>query len=255
MKKFGLLSVLTLLILSVGMKAQTPQAGTVEFEEIRKFEFNLEGEMAQMMKDMPSEQKSAMILYFSTEASLYEKVKGEETMMGGGFAHAEAGINIIMSAPDNKVFIDLVKNEILEQKEFMTRTFLIKEDMPENKWKITGEQKMILDYPCMEATVTDTAGVTTSVWFTPAIPVKSGPLTFCNLPGLVLEADINDGSHKFIAKSINLDLPDEEKLMKPKDGKKVTKEEYDIIVAEKMKEMGVENGGSGNTIVIRVNKN
>ena len=37
--------------------------------------------------------------------------------------------------------------------------------------------------------------------------------------------------------------PDEMKLQKPKDGKKVTEEEFKTIVAEKMKEMGIEEGG------------
>jgi GLPGLI family protein len=217
--------------------------------------------MAEMMSgmDMPTEQRSDMILYFSPEASLYEKAKQNEDDhaggggMGGNF-HAAQGMQIRMmtSTPNNKVFIDLEKNEILEQKEFMTRTFLIKGDMPENDWKITGKQKMILDYPCMEAVKTDTAGAVTRVWFTPGVPCKSGPLTFCNLPGLVLEVDVEDGSRRYIAKSISLETPDKEYFKKPKDGKKVTKEEFDKIVEEKRKEMGLEQGGEGNNVMIRI---
>ena len=108
--------------------------------------------------------------------------------------------------------------------------------MPEEDWKITGQQKMILDYPCMMASRTDTAGVVTKAWFTPAIPVSTGPSIFSNLPGLVLEVDIDDGSRTFTAKSIKLEEPEKGLLKKPKDGKKVTQDEYDeIVVDEKCK--------------------
>ena len=245
----------TLLFLSIlfcAFATVKGQSGTIEFEEVTKFEIKLEGEMAQMMKDMPKEQRSDMMLYFSPEASLFEKVIGEKPMMGGEFAHAEAGVNIMMSTPDNKVFIDLKKKDVVEQKEFMTRTFLIEDKMPENDWKITGKQKMVLDYPCMEATLTDTAGVITRAWFTPAIAVQTGPSNFCNLPGLILEVDIKDGDKKFIAKSISLEAPDKENFKKPKEGKKVSREEFDKIVEEKMAEMGVEKSGSGNMIMIKI---
>jgi GLPGLI family protein len=141
-----------------------------------------------------------------------------------------------------------------EQKEFMTRMFLIDSDIPESKWKITGEQKMILDFPCMEATRTDTSGVITRAWFTPSIPVRSGPAKYHNLPGLILEVDINNSERTITAKSVSLDPPEKSLLKKPRDGKKVTREEYDKIVAEKMKEMGVE-GGEGevrSSVVIRI---
>ncbi len=42
------------------------------------------------------------------------------------------------------------------------------------------------------------------------------------------------------------------KLEKPADGKKVTEEEYNAIVEEKMKEMGVEGGSGGNGTHMRI---
>ena len=134
----------------------------------------------------------------------------------------------------------------------MTRMFLISSEIPDIEWKITGQQKMILDFPCMEATQTDTAGVVTSAWFTPSIPVQSGPAKYFNLPGLVLEVDKDNGKTQFIAKSVNFDAPDKSILKKPKDGKKVTREEFDSIVEEKMKEIGAEGGSDGSQVIIRI---
>ena len=236
---------------------QTEQAGTVIFEEVTKIEIKLEGEMAAMMKDFPKEQRSSKVLYFSPEASLYEKMKTEDANDAGGFGHSTGNMRIMMSVPENKVFIDLENKEILEQREFMTRMFLIKADMPEKKWKISGEQKTILDYPCIEATHTDTAGVTTKVWFTPSITVNSGPAKFCNLPGLVLEVNIDDGKKVYTAQSISLDPPDKKAFKKPKEGKNVSMAEFDKIVAEKMKEMGVDGTGGihgGRTMRIEIKR-
>lgn len=230
---------------------QTAQTGTVVYEEVTQIEIKLEGEMAAMMKDFPKEQKSNMVLYFSPQASLYEKMKtNEEVNMG----HTEGAMTIMMHTPDNKLFIDFDNEKIIEQREFMTRNFLITGEFPEDKWKITGEQKMILDYPCMEATKTDTAGVVTRAWFTPSIAVPAGPARFCMLPGLVLEVNIKDGDRIYLAQSVNFDPLEKDTLKKPKDGKKVSEVDFNKIVAEKMKEMGVEGGGvsGGKTMMIKI---
>ncbi|MCD4769612.1 MAG: GLPGLI family protein [Bacteroidales bacterium] len=230
------------------------QSGTIVYEEVVKFEIKLEGEMAQMMKDMPKERCSSKVLFFSPEATLYEKKSSDEAPAMSGFAHAGSNIQIKMSEPDNKVFIDLVNKEIIEQREFMTRMFLITGEIPKTDWKITGNQKMILDYPCMEATKSDTAGVITKVWFAPSLPLQGGPSTFCNLPGMVMAVDISDGKQMLTAQSIDLNPPGKEKFKRPKEGKKVTKDEFDKIVTDKMEEMGIEGEGTHGdaTIMIRV---
>jgi hypothetical protein len=46
-------------------------------------------------------------------------------------------------------------------------------------------------------------------------------------------------------------------LKKPSKGKKVTREEYQAIVDEKLKEMGVEHAGEGggsHTVVVRIHQ-
>ena len=133
----------------------------------------------------------------------------------------------------------------------MTRMFLI-EGTVENKWKFTGNQKMILDYPCQEAEL-EGAENKTVVWFTPAIPVQSGPANYIGLPGLVLAVDVNDGKNVITATSVELASVDKSLLEKPSKGKKTTREEFDKIVDEKMKEMGAESGSGGSgTIMIKI---
>jgi len=236
--------------------AQEKNSGSVIYTETVKIEVKLEGEMAAMMKDLPSEKKSEKILWFSPYASLYDdfQKEGEDQAMGG-YWHSEGGVKIVMNTPENKIFTDFENKEIIEQKEFMTRMFLIKGGMAEKDWKITGRQEMILDYPCIEASNTDTSGVVTRVWFTPSINIPAGPGEYSNLPGLVLKVDIADGKRTLMASRISFEEPGEEVFEKPDKGKKVSREEYNDIVAEKMKEMGATEGTTGGgTVVIRVKK-
>lgn len=237
-------------IMVASIASLSGQSGVIQFEEARKIEIKLEGEMAHLMENMPKEQRSMKSLYFSPVATLYQKTGGQDVDHAESFG-AEGGVRIMMKEPDNKTFVDLQNNRLIEQREFMTRLFLIEDDLDSDEWKISGNQKMILDYPCMEASKSDTAGIITKVWFAPTFPVRGGPSTFCNLPGMVLEVDINDGKQVYLAKSIDMADQDKDLFKRPKDGKKVTREEYDTIVAEKMKEMGGESS-AGATVVIKI---
>lgn len=147
--------------------SQVIESGTLLYEEVMKIEIKLEGEMAALMKDFPKERKSTKILYFNKEASLFENSKSEEPVDMAGFDGHTGGIRVMMQEPDNKLFIDLKKKKIIEKRDFMTRIFLITAELPDIAWKITGNQKMILEYPCMEAVSTDTAGIRTIAWFSP----------------------------------------------------------------------------------------
>jgi GLPGLI family protein len=218
-------------------------SGKITFEEKVKLEIKLEGEAAALAADLPKERKTEKVLTFNQDASLFEELKTVDEDMS---ASQEGGVRFKMViGGQSKIFTDLKNQKVIEQRDFMNRMFLVEKPMPEMNWKITGNQKVILDYPCMEAFRLDTAGVKTIVWFAPSITVKSGPSGFCNLPGMVLEADINNGSRHYTAKNIQQVPPDKLKLQRPREGKAVSEGEFKDIVAAKMKEMGIENGGQG----------
>lgn len=254
---------LTLCAIGLGLFAlgQEPvKQGEVVYEETMKLNFKFEGMTDEMRDRMPKERKSKKILYFNEEASSYQASK-EQTggsvpgMRGGGGGHGGGrgmGMRFMMSQPDDKVYLNFADNIKIEQKEFMTRIFLIEGEPSPEKWKLSGEQKMILDYPCMQASQI-TEKDTIVAWFTPAIPVSAGPSNYVNLPGLVLEVDINNGTRVLKAQSIDLRQLEKGLISKPKKGKKVTREEFQKIVAEKMKEMGGESR-SGQQMIIRIHR-
>jgi len=226
-------------------------SGSVIYDQIVQMDIQLEGDAAQYADLMPKERKSEKILHFSEEAALFENfqtVDPEEILD----THQEGSVMIKMAEPDNKTYTDLKEGEQIEQKEFMSRMFLIKSELKHGHWKLTGKQKMILDYPCQQA-ITAEEDREVVAWFAPAIAVASGPGSFGNLPGLVLEVNIDDNQHVIVATSVDLKEVDKAILKKPSKGKEVTEEEYHAIVEEKMKEMGVEGeGGSGHAVVVKI---
>jgi GLPGLI family protein len=128
----------------------------------------------------------------------------------------------------NKTYTDLKDKKVIDQRDFMNRLFLVEKELPEMAWKVTGNQKVILGYPCIEAVKQDTAGNRTIAWFAPSIKINGGPAGFCNLPGMILGVDINGGSRTLTAKSIEPAAPGL-LILRPKEGKKVSEEEYNKI--------------------------
>jgi len=246
--------ILTIYILSFGLFvfAQKPlKQGEVIYQEIMKLNFKIEGMSAEMMDRMPKERKSKKILYFNENESSYQasKEQADEHVPGEGRGRG-MGMRFMMSSPDDKVYLNFNDNLKIEQKEFMTRIFLITGEAAKDNWKLTNKQKMILDYPCMQA-LQIIEKDTVLAWFTPAIPVSAGPGNYVNLPGLVLEVDINNGKRIITAESVDLKEIEKGLISKPKKGKKVSREKFQQIRDEKMKEMGAERKAGGHMIIMR----
>lgn len=224
-------------------------SGIIIFEEKVKLEISVEGDAA-LAGMLPKERKSEKELLFRDGFTLFRESRSTNEDMT--MEHSE-GVRIRMvGSGQNTVFTDVANRKVTEKRDFMNRIFIVERDLPATKWKITGNNKEVLGYNCLEALSTDTTGRITRVWFAPEFGAKGGPTTLSDLPGMVLEADINDGMRTFVAKAVEPLPKDEMKLGKPTDGKRVTEEEYDAIVAEKMKEMGLEEGNTGGVGHVRI---
>jgi GLPGLI family protein len=231
-----------------------PLSGSVIYEQIVKLNIQLEGDFAQLPGNLPKEQKSEKILHFSEDEALFENYHGSEPEDLP--LEEESGMVIQMIEPDNKTYIDLENKKVIEQKEFMSRIFLIESSMNDEKWKLTGNQKTILKYACQEA-IMDVEEKSVHAWFTPEIPVAVGPGRYRNLPGLVMAIEMEEGDIVLRATELELKPVDKSVLRRPEKGKKVSREEFDAIVSEKMKEMGMETGSEGGqhaTVVVKIHQ-
>jgi GLPGLI family protein len=79
-------------------------------------------------------------------------------------------------------------------------------------------------------------------WFTPAIPVPVGPEYQGQLPGAILEINVNDGRTVFKAIEIS-QKTDLAQIKEPKSGKKVTLAQFADEQAKMMQEMQRNSGG------------
>jgi GLPGLI family protein len=246
---------LTLLLFPAFLSGQDKQvtSGRITYDEKVKIEIKLDGEAAAFAQNLPRERSMEKILTFNSDGLLFEDGKSNvEDEMDSGHGDSNVRFRMVVSG-ENKTFTDLKSKKVIEQRDFMNRIFLVEKDLSGTDWKITGNQKNILGYNCIEATKTDTAGKKTVAWFAPSIPVGGGPADLRDLPGMILEADINNGTRVYTAKSIEALSLTDVKIQKPKEGKQVSEDEYKKVVAEKMKEMGIEEGQGGNQmrVIIR----
>ena len=130
-------------------------------------------------------------------------------------------------------YVDLDKGTYLEQSEFLGRTFLVTRTLPELAWKLSAEEALFLEHRVIKATAMwDTSAV--EAWFTPEIPSTFGPNQFSGLPGLILMLSIDKGKQLYEAQEITLDVTHD--LSPPQEGRRVTEEEFNAIVEEKLRE-------------------
>lgn len=248
MKKF--ITLLTVCGLAYFGFAQESQiSGVITYDLIRKLDLKIQGNQNPDIANMlPKERKSRKELVFNPNISLYRNpVKGsvnDDVIMESA---SGATISIRMVEAEEFVYYDIQSKTKIEQREFMSRNFLIESSTDTARWKITGNQKEIMGYNCLEAELVG-ASKKTVAWFAPMLPIQTGPDGFSGLPGLILAIDIEDGKTTLTASKIDFKPIDFKELTKPRDGKKVTAQEYKKIVDEKTKERQSVSGGATVTI-------
>ncbi|MFC1725413.1 GLPGLI family protein [candidate division KSB1 bacterium] len=239
--------------------AQSIKGGVVKYRQNKKYDFekvfNLKGnknpEIQNWLAALPKNSTYTKVLYFTSEAALYQEVPGEKS----GLMDAESQIKLQQAltkasyvkkpSPElEKVFYDFGKNEIIRQVEFMTRYFLVSGPMKNKTWKLVNKRVKVLDFTCMCAELKK-GDNTVTAWFTPEIPLSAGPDEFYGLPGLILAVEIN-GEYVFVAESVDLTPPEKDVLYKKGKGKEVSQEEFSRIVEDKVKEWEEDNKAKQN---------
>jgi len=222
--------------------------GEVLFEETIKLNIELPNGNKQMLAMMPKSQTAQRVLFFNQESSLYKNA--EESQDGSEIEQTEGGMQFktMVVQSDNQLFKDLQNGKKVERRELFGKKFLISGGLKTHDWKLTGEQKKIQGYVCNKAMLQDTSR-SVAAWFTSQIPIPTGPGEFGQLPGMILEVNIDDGERTIVANKITMKSLPEDAFKVPTKGKTVTQEEFDKIAKEKAKEMQEEMGGSGNIMI------
>lgn len=224
--------------------------GVVTYESVMKIDVSEFPPEVKAM--MPSEMKSKNQLFFNEKEAIFKSLNEEEDLNKEVTAGNGDQVQIKFGgASENELYTNLEDGSVVDKSEFFGRVFLINGGEP-IEWKVSSEMKMIAGYQCVKATyMQDTIPVV--AWFTPQIPVSLGPSEYAGLPGLVLSVDVSDGQNTIMATNIDMrTLTEEEIIVAPSKGKKVSREQFQKIQKEKMDEMAEMNGarGGGATFII-----
>lgn len=233
-------------LLSLNLSAQQTE-GTIFYTQSIKLDIELPEGQEHLRDMIPSSSDQTKALYFTAEKSMYKDVDSSDgvTEINQESEGTQMQVKIVAGSVDNRLLKDLANNKMVDQRDFLGKKFLIKGAIPEMTWKITGEQKKVLDFVCQKAVYTKDT-MTTIAWFTPQIPLSNGPDTYGQLPGMILEMSMEDGRRTITATEVKLGAIDTAVLETPTKGKKVTREKFKQIQEEKMKEMG---SGNGRTVI------
>ena len=101
-----------------------------------------------IMARMKSMLEKTFILSFDGNESTYIEEEKLETGSGG-----RGGMRMMMgSFSPGKQYKDVASNELLEEREFFGKEFLIRDTIANLDWQVTKEQKMIGEYVAIKAT-------------------------------------------------------------------------------------------------------
>lgn len=227
---------------------------------------------------------SKYVLYFNDSISMY-KVSADENAPepfagdgGGGFRRFNFG-----GSGDGDLFKNFTTSLATQATELGGKNFLIIDTIKKAPWKITAETKQILGINCRKATrkvlqpvrqqrnfnfnrnngstpTADTAKpaapkeIEVVAWFAQTILAPVGPDAYGQLPGVILELNIDDGTTVYTALEVKQTV-DAKELKEPKKGKRITKQEYVQLQRELFQNQGGGGfgGQGGGQIIIRGN--
>jgi GLPGLI family protein len=254
-----------------GMAVYESKTSTSHFKNRMQGNKDITPEMQKNMEEQMKKMfEKTFILNFNKVASIYkEEEKLEAPVQGGG------GMRMMgsMMGGGGTFYKSVKSKSYTVDKEFMGKEFLIKDSLPNLRWKMETETRVIGGYNCFKATAVRPASktdfrnfrpkeegkpetakpedkekktsflsdlempkeITVTAWYTPEIPVNQGPESYWGLPGLILE--INDGQTTILCSKVVLNTKEHAEIKEVAKGKVVSQKEYDDIVVKKMEEM------------------
>ena len=261
-----------------GMAVYETKTSTADFKKRMEGNKNMTPDIQRRIEEgMKSMFEKTFILNFDKQASIYkEEEKLDSPGQGGGMRMMMSS----MTGGGGTFYKNVKDKSYVVDKDFMGKEFLVKDSLPNLKWKMEGETRVIGGYNCFKATAIvavnktdfrnfapkkedDKAAkpadegkktnlldnlempkeATITAWYTPEIPVNQGPENYWGLPGLILE--VNDGKTIILCSKVVMNPKEKVVIKAPTKGKVITQKEFDETVIKKMEEFRQMNQGQG----------
>ena len=204
-----------------------------------------------IMERMKSNSEKSYELDFDSTSSLFYEEERLDNSGGNGRFNFFSFLSPFQGILHKEYLAKTFTNRV----ELFGKIFLIKDSLPNSKWVLSGEKKQIGNYLVYKATMNidvpqevfqfgrqstrdsnpkmRTDNIT--AWFTPQIPVPTGPYKHGGLPGLILE--INTNNTTLLCTKLVMNPKEKMKIKVPSKGTVVTADEYSKIRTEKITEM------------------
>lgn len=239
--------------------------GTIIYE--RKINLHKTIANPEMKAYMPEFRTTKHALLFSDSISVYQLLPDDEAPdpFAGGDGGGGRGISMRfggIGGDAGTTYRNFAQAKVVQATELGGKNFLIVDTIKQQAWKMSEETKKILGYTCFKAsmkmpvrsqmsirtmvsvngskpdsTKTSTPSVPREadlvVWYAPAILTPAGPEGYGMLPGVILEADFDNGQMAYKALEVKSSVNAKE-LKEPTKGKTVTRAEYQKMMMDLM---------------------
>lgn len=225
------------------------QQGTITYKRSIRYDFDPpEGLEERMGIDLPSANVTPMVLLFDGSKALLRPDSAADaeprTPASDQTRRAELMLSRFRRASTSRsdqeaileTYVSYEEGTLTETRELLGRKFLITGPLPSWSWKLTGEEAEFLGYRVQKA-LAQQDSTSVEAWFTPEIPVPGGPGSYGGLPGMILVVSVNDGHTQFAATKVSLAPIGKDAIRAPMEGDRVSRQEYERIVAEKLEEL------------------
>jgi GLPGLI family protein len=211
-------------------------------------------------------EKTYTLTFNKTASSFKEDVKLD--------APGASGPSWGKSNGQGSIYKNTKDKKMIEDVEQFSKRFLVTEYMEPSQWEMGTETKKIGQYTCYKATLVkedknidwgsifsrrgnkkkdstntkenkpDKKMLTVTAWYTPQIPVSTGPDTYYGLPGLILE--LNAGRTIMLCTEVAISSKEVLEIEAPNKGKEVSRDEYNKIIKVKTAELKARFQSRGN---------
>jgi GLPGLI family protein len=218
----------------------------------------------------PQVRKSHFELLFSNNQVLWQTLPtAEESGPITGTTASGQSFTFNIQVPNELSYYNIDAKKRVDRRELFEREFIVEDSIRSLSWKLSDETKTILGHPVRKATsqriatrtmttmqngemqrreVTDTSQII--AWFATDIPVSAGPQEFQGqLPGLILELDMNKGRNVYTAIEISPKV-NVAAIKEPKKGKRLTEKEFVAERTRLMDEMRKNRPGGSDMIIM-----
>jgi GLPGLI family protein len=191
-------------------QAQFITTGKIEFEKKVNIHKENEGDswFEGIADKVPKFRTSLHNLYFKDGKTLYEKGTDVYVKMPWGLGDDR---NV-----DDVIYTDLKQGTFAKKIAVFDDVFLLSDSIRHIKWQMTNDLRDIAGFECHKAVGKIMDSVYVIAFYTDQITVSGGPLSFCNLPGMILGLAIPRTNLTIFANKVELVDPKPEKLVPPK---------------------------------------